>query len=83
MLWAICVNEPGWVMWAMDVISAYLNSEMKEVVYMRQPEGFVVRGEESKVCLMKRSLYGMMQSSRNWAEHLESSLAALDWVRSR
>jgi hypothetical protein len=32
---------------------------------------------------MKRSLYGMMQSGRNWAEHLESSLAVLDWVRSR
>jgi hypothetical protein len=67
----------------MDVVSAYLNSEMKEVVYMRQPEGFVVPGQEGKVCLMKRSLYGMMQSGRNWAEHLESSLAALDWVRSR
>jgi hypothetical protein len=83
MLWAICVNEPGWVMWAMDVVSAYLNSEMKEIVYMRQPEGFIVPGQEGKVCLMKHSLYGMMQSGRNWAEHLESSLAALDWVRSR
>ena len=82
MLWAICVNKPGWVMWAMDVVSAYLNSEMKEVVYMRQPEGFLVPGQEGKVCLMKRSLYGSMQSGRNWAEHLESSLAALGWVRS-
>jgi hypothetical protein len=42
MLWAICVEEPGWMMWAMDVVSAYLNSEMKETVYMSQPEGFVV-----------------------------------------
>lgn len=50
---------------------------------MRQPEGFVVPGQEGKVCLMKRSLYGMMQSGRNWAEHLESSLAALGWIRSR
>jgi hypothetical protein len=70
-------------MWAMDVVSAYLNSEMKEVVYMQQPEGFVVPGQEGKVCLMKQSLYGMMQSGRNWAEHLEASLSALDWVRSR
>jgi hypothetical protein len=68
MLWAICVNEPGWVMWVMDVVSAYLNSEMKEVVYMHQPEGFVVPGQEDKVCLIKRSLYGMMQSGRNWAD---------------
>jgi hypothetical protein len=80
MLWAICVNEPGWVMWAMDAVSAYLNSEMKEVVYMRQPEGFVVPGQEGKVCLMKHSLYGMMQPGRNWAEHLESLLTALGWI---
>jgi hypothetical protein len=26
MLWAIAVEEPGWVMWAMDMVSAYLNS---------------------------------------------------------
>jgi hypothetical protein len=31
-------------MWAMDIVSAYLNSEMKEVVYMSQLEGFVVLG---------------------------------------
>jgi hypothetical protein len=83
MLWAIAVEEPGWVMWAMDVVSAYLNSEMKETVYMRQPEGFAVPGEEGKVCLMKRSLYGFMQSGRNWAEHLNESLDALEWIRSR
>jgi hypothetical protein len=83
MLWAICVEEPGWVMWAMDVVSAYLNSEMKETVYMSQPEGFVVPGKESKVCLMKRSLYGFMQSGRNWAQHLDETLGALHWVRSR
>jgi histone deacetylase 1/2 len=53
MLWAIYINEPGWVMWAMDIVSTYLNSEMKEVVYMSQLEGFVVPGQEGKVCLMK------------------------------
>jgi hypothetical protein len=82
MLWAICVEEPGWVMWAMDVVSAYLNSEIKETVYMSQPEGFVVPGKESKVCLMKRSLYGFMQSGRNWVQHLDETLGALQWVRS-
>jgi hypothetical protein len=76
MLWAICVNKPEWVMWAMDVISVYLNSEMKEIVYMRQPEGF----KEGKVFLMKCLLYGMMKSGCNWAEHLELLLTALDWI---
>jgi transposase InsO family protein len=83
MVWAIAVEDPGWFMWAMDVVSAYLNSDMKETVYMRQPEGFAVPGQESKVCLMKKSLYGFMQSGRNWAEHLNASLEALGCVRSR
>ncbi|KAJ7806249.1 hypothetical protein B0H14DRAFT_3882437 [Mycena olivaceomarginata] len=33
MLWAIAVEDPGWYM-AMDVVSAYLNGDMKETVYM-------------------------------------------------
>jgi hypothetical protein len=32
---------------------------------------------------MKKSPYGSMQSGRNWAEHLNASLGALGWVRSR
>jgi hypothetical protein len=32
--------------------------------------------------LMKHSLYGFMQSGRNWAEHLNESLGVLEWVRS-
>jgi hypothetical protein len=67
-------------MWAMDIVSMYLNSEIKGIVYMQQPEGFIVPGKEGKLCLMKCSLYGMMQSGRNWAEHLESLLTVLDWV---
>jgi hypothetical protein len=50
---------------------------------MRQPEGFVVPGQETKVCHMKCSLYGFMQSERNWVEHLNESRSALEWVRSR
>jgi hypothetical protein len=48
MLWAIAVEEPRWVMWAMDVVSTYLNSEMKETVYMHQPEGFLYRGRRGR-----------------------------------
>ncbi|KAF7358895.1 Retrovirus-related pol polyprotein [Mycena sanguinolenta] len=69
MLWAICV-EKGWVMWGMDVVSAYLNAAMKEKVYMHQPEGFVVPGQENKVW-------------NNWAAEYNEKMASLDWVRSR
>jgi hypothetical protein len=51
MLWAIAVEEPGWMMWAMDVVSAYLNSEMRETVYMHQPEDLLYRARRSKSAL--------------------------------
>jgi len=33
---------------------------------MTQPEGFIKEGDENKVCLLKRSLYGIKQSPRQW-----------------
>jgi len=41
----------------MDVKTAFLNGELKEEVHMRQLEGFVVPGQEKKVCKLIRSLY--------------------------
>ena len=33
----------------MDVSTAFLNANLKEEIYMRQPEGYVVEGQEDKV----------------------------------
>ena len=46
----------------MDVKTAFLNDELKEEIYMEQPEGFVVPGQERKVCKLVRSLYGLKQA---------------------
>jgi len=48
----------------MDVKTAFLNRELEEKVYMKQPEGFVVLGQERKVCKFKRSLYGLKQAPK-------------------
>ena len=47
----------------MDVTTAFLNSKLKEKVYIRQPEGFEVKGKEDWVYLLKRALYGLKQLS--------------------
>ena len=48
----------------MDVKSAFLNGDLKEVVYMYQPEGFQVAGKEHLVCRLKKALYGLKQAPK-------------------
>ena len=58
----------------MDVTTTFLNSELEEELYVKQPEGFVVEGQEHLVCKLKRSLYGLKQSSRCWNQILHTPL---------
>lgn len=50
----------------LDVKTAFLHGELEEVIYMSQPEGYEVEGREDWVYLLKKSLYGLKQSPRQW-----------------
>ncbi|KAG8472490.1 hypothetical protein CXB51_034176 [Gossypium anomalum] len=50
----------------LDVKTAFLHGELEEDIYMQQPEGFTVLEKEDYVCLLKKSLYGLKQSPRQW-----------------
>ena len=66
----------------MDVKTAYLNGELEEDIYMRQPEGFIKVGEEHKVCKLQRSLYGLKQAGRSWYKKIDAYLEELGLKRS-
>ena len=58
----------------MDVKTAFLNGELDEEIYMSQPMGFEVKGQECKVCKLKRSIYGLKQSYRQWYFRFHDSI---------
>ncbi len=58
----------------MDVKTAFLNGEIDKIIYMEQPPGYVKRGEEHLVCLLKKSLYGLKQAPRIWNKLLTKTL---------
>ena len=58
----------------MDVTTAFLNGELKEQIYKRQPERYIEQGKEGLVCKLKRSIYGLKQSPQCWNAALDSQM---------
>ncbi|CAM8933774.1 unnamed protein product [Rhodiola kirilowii] len=38
---------------------------------MKQPEGFIVTGQEQKVCKLVKSLYGLKQAPMQWHQKFD------------
>ncbi|GJS27565.1 reverse transcriptase domain-containing protein [Tanacetum coccineum] len=58
----------------MDVKIAFLNGELDEEIYMQQPKGFVVKGQEHKVCKLVKSLYGLKKAPKQWHKVFDNTL---------
>ncbi|GKA88639.1 zinc finger, CCHC-type containing protein [Tanacetum coccineum] len=48
----------------MDVKTTFLYDELDYVAYMSQPRGFIMPGNENKVCKLIKSLYGLKQAPK-------------------
>lgn len=64
-----------------DVKTAFLNGELAEKVYMRQPDGF--NDGTDRVCLLRRSLYGLKQASRCWNQKFVKVIKKFGLVKSQ
>nr|GEV78709.1 copia protein [Tanacetum cinerariifolium]GEW05532.1 copia protein [Tanacetum cinerariifolium] len=60
----------------MDVKMTFLNGELKEEVYVSQPEGFVDQDNSSHVYKLKKALYGLKQAPRVWYDMLSRFLTS-------
>ena len=66
----------------LDVKTAFLHGELEEEIYMTQPDGFRVPGKEDYVCKLRKSLYGLKQSPRQWYKRFDSYMIKLGYIKS-
>lgn len=65
----------------MDAVTAFLNSELNEVIYVEQPEGYVKDGQETKVCRLLKSLYGLKQAPKYWKDDVQQFLVSIGFTQ--
>ncbi|GKD46268.1 retrotransposon protein, putative, ty1-copia subclass, partial [Tanacetum coccineum] len=63
----------------LDVKMAFLHRNLKEVICIRQPPGYE---QGNKVCLLKKSLYGLKQSPRQWYRRFDEYMLSNGFKRS-
>ena len=66
----------------MDVKTAFLNGELKEDIYMKQPEGFIEKDKDILVCKFRKSIYGLKQSARCWNTELNKQIKKMGFNQS-
>src|SRR6218665_2298255 len=83
MLMQLAVQQ-GMIVHQMDVKIAYLNPPIDCELYIEQPEGFVAddKTDGHLVLKLKKSLYGLKQSGRNWNNMLYDYLISENFEQS-
>lgn len=66
----------------MDVKTAFLNGELKEEIYMEQPEGFKDPRFPNHVLKLHKAVYGLKQAPLVWNENINKFLQTLGFTRS-
>lgn len=71
--------QNNWEVHALDITMAYLNSTLKEAIYMKPPEGSDV--PHGKVYQVVKGLYGLKQSGREWNLEFDKSLRRIGFYQ--
>ncbi|GJS22233.1 retrovirus-related pol polyprotein from transposon TNT 1-94 [Tanacetum coccineum] len=75
------VAHMNMVVYQMDVKTAFLNGNLREEVYVSQPDGFVDPDNPNHVYKLKKALYGLKQAPRAWYDMLSSFLISHDFSK--
>nr|GFA64744.1 hypothetical protein [Tanacetum cinerariifolium] len=69
------------VVYQMDVKTAFLNGNLKEEVYVSQPDGFVDQDNLNHVYKLKKALYGLKQDPHAWYDMLPLFIISQDFSK--
>src|SRR4051812_174646 len=61
--------------------NTFLNGNLEENVYMIQPKGFVAPEDDGKLCKLKRSIYGLKQTSQSWNLRFDEVVKSFGFIQ--
>ncbi|GJT03667.1 retrovirus-related pol polyprotein from transposon TNT 1-94 [Tanacetum coccineum] len=73
----------NFIVFQMDVKSAFLNGKLKEEVYVKQPPDFKSSEFPNYVCKLDKALYGLKQAPKAWYETLSTLLIQNKFAKGR
>lgn len=74
-----CTHD--WELVHFDISNAFLNSKTEFEVFMKQPDGFAVKGKEHLVCRLLKTIYGLKQGPHDWYHTLDAVFVKLGFRR--
>jgi hypothetical protein len=67
----------------MDVKTPFVHGDLEEEIYMKQLEGYEVKGKKELVQKLKKSMYVLKQSPRMWYQKFDTYMLGLGFIRSK
>jgi hypothetical protein len=72
----------GWEVHHLDVKSTFLNGDLLEEAFVEQSAGFIRKGCEQKVLMLRKAFYGLHQAPRACNDKLDDTMTVLGFARS-
>jgi Reverse transcriptase (RNA-dependent DNA polymerase) len=73
------VVNGGWKLYQLNVKNVFLHGDLLEEMYIEISPGFDTNQTTSKVCRLKKSIYGLKQSPRAWFDRFRKAMVCMGY----